>query len=474
MLITFGKFSTLTETYYNALTMINTDTASVWNTCLKEIELEVSKANFSTWFRHTSLVKEDAGIITVGVPNEFVRDWLLNKYNKLITKVLLNALENNVRGVEYVIVKHDMKPKTDENGGLSMMSTPSRELPLADLYINKEDNLNPRYTFDSFIVGPFNELGYAAAQAIIARPGQSYNPFFIYGNTGLGKTHLIQAIGNTIKIKHPAKKVHYITLEKFAMDYINAVHNNKANTFKEKYRKYDVLIIDDIQFISKMEKTQEELFHLFNAFYENGKQIVFSSDKHPNYITGLEARLHSRFSQGMIVDISEPDFESRVAILRAKAANHQNFITPEIISAIAESVEGNIRELEGSLNSVVCHAELKGRVPSIADVKNLLKNNVRPKKNVSVAEVVKIVAGFYSIEENLIYDKTRRKEIVKARQMIMYILREMFNVSYPLIGQKLGGKDHTTVIHSCEKIKNDLKHDPTIVSELEQLKIMFK
>src|SRR5258708_1423458 len=247
------------------------DTKQLWKNCLAEIETGVSKANFSTWFKNTCILKEETGIIYVGVPNEFVRDWLKNKYHKLITKTIADAYEN-MRAVEYTITKIEAEKQEVDRASETFIN---KELPLKDLYINPDDNLNSRYRFDSFIVGPFNELAYAASQAIIESPGTKYNPFFVYGGTGLGKTHLIQAMGNAIKEKHPYKKVHYMTLEKFATDFINSLQNNKANSFKEKYRKYDLLIIDDIQFIGKMEKIQEELFHTFNTFYENNKQVVF-------------------------------------------------------------------------------------------------------------------------------------------------------------------------------------------------------
>jgi chromosomal replication initiator protein len=296
----------------------------------------------------------------------------------------------------------------------------------------------------------------------------------VYGNTGLGKTHLLQAVGNSLKEKDANKKVHYITLEKFATDFINSLQGNKANSFKEKYRKYDLLIIDDIQFIGKMEKIQEELFHTFNTFYENNKQIIFSSDKHPNYIPELADRLKSRFTAGMIVDVSEPEYESRLAILKVKIEDHGIELEPEIMEYIASSIRGNIRELEGSLNLIVCQYKLKNKPLTLNEVKNILKNNIRPKKSVAIKDVVKIISDYYNLEESSIYEKTRRKEIVKARQMVMYVLREDFNVSYPLIGQKLGGKDHTTVIHSYLKIKSDLKNDPQLLQELEALRVMFK
>ena len=453
------------------------DTKELWNHCLIEIEAEVSKANFSTWFKNTSLVKEDSGTLYVGVPNEFVKDWLQNKFHKTILRILCSAWEPT-RAVEYIVQKNPPKQNKNESGILLQPSfTPNSELPLKDLYINKEDNLNPRYTFETFIVGPFNELAYAATQAAVARPGKQYNPLFIYGASGLGKTHLIQAVGNAIKEKYPGKKVYYMTQEKFTVEYINSVQANRGaggNAFKEKYRKYDAIIIDDVQLVGKAEKTQEELFHLFNSFYENGKQIVFSSDKHPNFIPGLEDRLRSRFAQGMIVDIQEPEYESRLAILRAKVRDSGMNMPDELAEYIASSIQGNIRELEGNINSIILQTQLKGRFPSLLETKNLLKNSIRQKKNASVKEVVKTISDYYGVDENSIYEKTRRKEIVKVRQIIMYVLREDFNVSYPLIGQKMGGKDHTTVIHSCLKVKNDIKNDMSLAQEVEQLRAMFK
>ncbi|TSC77972.1 MAG: chromosomal replication initiator protein [Parcubacteria group bacterium Gr01-1014_24] len=448
------------------------NTKQLWENCLIEIEAGMSKANFSTWFKNTSIIKEDTGTIYIGVPNEFVRDWLMNKYHKLITRTIANAYEN-MRAVEYIIAKMEVVKQelatTPENVGYI-----NKELPLKDLYINPEDNLNPRYHFNSFIVGSFNELAYAASQAIIDSPGTKYNPFFVYGGTGLGKTHLIQAVGNSIKEKYPNKKVHYMTLEKFATDFINSLQSNKANSFKEKYRKYDLLIIDDIQFIGKMEKIQEELFHTFNTFHENNKQIIFSSDKHPNYIPELADRLKSRFAAGMIVDISPPEYEPRLAILKVKSQELDINLDQEVLEYIAGAIDGNIRELEGSLNTIVCQYRLKNRPLSLPEVKNLLKNNMKPKKNMAIKDVVKIVSEYYKLEEASVYEKTRKKEIVRARQVVMYLLREDFNVSYPLIGQKLGGKDHTTVIHSYLKIKADLKNDPQLSQELEQIRITFK
>ncbi|HAQ02687.1 TPA: chromosomal replication initiator protein DnaA [Candidatus Nomurabacteria bacterium] len=452
--------------------MGNMNTKELWEKCLSEVELSISKANFTTWFKNTSIVREEAGTLYVGVPNEFVKDWLYNKFHKLILKTIIGH-EEGVRSIEYIIHKNDSSPKNIENTILKQVNI-NKELPLSDLYLNKDDNLNPKYNFNSFVVGPFNELAYAVAQAIITNPGQNYNPFFVYGGTGLGKTHMIQAIGNTIKIKHPHKKIYYVSLERFAIDYINSIANKNPNSFKEKYRKYDVIIMDDIQFISGKDKTQEELFHLFNTLYENNKQIIFSSDKHPNFIQGLEDRLQSRFASGMTVQIVEPDYESRVAIIKAKFESTNCIIENDIVSYLAEILEGNIRELEGSLNTIICQSQLKNKSLSLSEIKLLIKNNIKPKKTVAIKDVVSVIANHYGISDEIIYEKTRRKEIVKARQVAMYILREDFNISYPLIGSKLGGRDHTTAIHSHLKIKEELKTDPALLQEIEKIRIMFK
>ena len=442
------------------------DYKQLWQSVLVEIELTVSKANFTTWFKDTRIVKEDEGTIIVSVPNAFAKEWLLQKYHHTILKSLRN-LDSSIHAVEYVVNKEESRRREDRDTSMFGM----KELPLpVEAYINKDDNLNPRYTFDTFVIGSFNELAHAAAQAVIKSPGLMYNPLFIYGSTGHGKTHLIQAIGNHVKTVSPGKKVFYMTSERFGQDCMNALQNQKMNVFKEKYRKYDVLIMDDIQFFSDKQKFQEELFHLFNTLYDNNKQIIFSSDKHPHFIPGLEERLKSRFSAGMIVDIPPPEEESRLAILTNKARQQGLMLSPDIVGYLAHSVNGNIRDLEGVINTLVVQSQLKGREITIADVRNFVKNNTKPKRTIAIKDIVKIVSDFYSIEEESIYEKTRRKEVIKPRQIIMYLLREDFNISYPSIGQKLGGRDHTTVIHSCEKIKVDLKEDATLSQEINQIR----
>jgi chromosomal replication initiator protein len=446
------------------------DNERIWNSVLMEIELAVSKANFNTWFKDTRIFKQEEGVVFLSVPNAFAKDWLFNKYHKIMLKALRN-LSENVRSIEYLIAKEDSKRHGEETPKISSGGT--AELPLNDFYSDKDNNLNPRYTFESFVVGPFNELAHAAAQAVAKNPGRTYNPLFIYGNTGHGKTHLIQAVGNYIKNQTPNKKIFYVSSEKFTIDFVNSVQASKLNLFKEKYRKYDIFIMDDIQFLSNKEQTQEELFHLFNTLHENNKQIVFSSDKHPNFIPNLADRLKSRFSAGMIVDIPTPDQESRLAILRTKAKQSSVPIADAVLEHLSNSTEGNIRELEGMLNVLICQSQLKGKELGIGEVKNLIKNSAKPKKTVSVKEVTKAVANFFNIDENDIYEKTRRKEVVKPRQLVMYILREDFGVSYPLIGQKMGGRDHTTVIHSCEKIKAEVKLNSSLEQEINQIRAML-
>ncbi len=447
------------------------DTKQLWESALTEIELSVSKANFTTWFKDTSIARVEEGIVYLAVPNTFVKDWLLNKYHKFILRSLRN-LSEQIRALEYTVTKDDPRKRELQNAKVSAPSlTP--ELPLQDHYVDKESNLNPRYTLDSFVVGPFNELAHAAALAIIRTPGITYNPLFIYGSTGHGKTHLIQAVGNHIKAANPSQRIFYVTSEKFSQDFVTAMQQSRISQFKEKYRQYDALIMDDIQFFSGKEKSQEELFHLFNDLYAHNKQIIFSSDKHPNFIQNLEERLKSRFAAGMIVDIPPPDRESRVSILKTKARMMKFELQDDVADYIAAALEGNIRELEGILNSIMMQTQVKGRDLSVLEVKAILKNTSKPKKALSIKDITKVVADFYNIDENHIYEKTRRKEVVKPRQLVMYILREDCNVSFPLIGQKLGGRDHTTVIHSCDKIKNEIREDPNLLQEINQIRALL-
>jgi chromosomal replication initiator protein len=442
------------------------DVKKLWDDALVIIELSITSANFKTWFRDTHIVSLEDGAVALGVPSVFVRDWIADKFQSLILKTLRD-LTPHARSIEYVVVQ-----RTDRRPETSKKQTVNAALPLEEYYINKSDNLNPKYIFDSFVVGPFNELAHAAARTVVNKPGIAYNPLFVYGKTGHGKTHLIQAVGN--QLKRIGKKVFYVTSERFTVDYMNALQNGTANSFKDKYRQYDVLIMDDVQFLMNKEKTQEELFHLFNAMHDNNKQIVFSSDVHPALMSNMEERLRSRFAQGMIVDIPEPDFESRGAILKSKAAQNSLALSDDVVEHLSQTIEGNIRELEGALNTILCQSQLLGRTLSLEEVKVLIKNSTRPRKSLAVSDVVEKISRYFDIDPASIYEKTRRKEVVKPRQLIMFILREDFQVSYPAIGQKLGGRDHTTVIHSCEKIKRVIKEDPELEEEVSQIRLLLK
>lgn len=442
----------------------------LWEYVLTQVELSISPANFNTWFRNSFIIKIDEdGVVYIGVPSQFFKDWYLKKFHTLLLKIVRDV-SYEFRNIEYLIVKDERRkaPREVKNSARGAL-----ELPLSEFYINKSDNLNPRYTFDTFIIGSFNNLAYTAAQATLQRPGISYNPLFIYGATGRGKTHLVQAIGNQFKKQYPGRKVFYLTSEKFAVDYIDAVQAGTANRFKDKYRQYDLLIMDDVQFLSKKEKTQEELFHLFNTLHDTNKQIIFSSDRAPTAIPDIAERLKGRFASGMAVDIGEPDTESRMAIVRKKSALQGILLSDDVVEYIATSMTGSIRELEGMVNSIICQAQVKGASPDIAEVRQSLRSFTRPQKSVSVKNVVDKVAEFYGIDEESIYEKTRRREVVRPRQVIMYLLREDFNISYPTIGTKLGGRDHTTVIHSCEKIKREVVVDNELAKEIQNIRTLL-
>lgn len=442
----------------------------LWEKVLVEIELSTSKANFNTWFTDTQILRTEEGTAYIGVPNEFVRTWLIEKYEKKIKKVL-RELSDDIQRIEFEVAPAK-KEEEEESKSVKMQKKERKDtLPLSES-VDKNNNLNSRYTFDSFVVGSFNELAHAASQAVVKQPGSAYNPLFIYGKTGFGKTHLIQAIGNHFT-EETGKKAFYLTSEKFAVDYVNSVKNNKVNDFKKKYRQYDLLIMDDIQFLSKKEKTQEELFHLFNTLYDSNKQIIFSSDMHPNYLKDMEDRLKSRFNAGMIVDISPPEQESRVAILQQKAQERGLSLSNEVLEYIAGAIKSNIRELEGALNAIAIQSEVVEGQLSLSEVKTLIKDNVNSQERVNIEDVVQTVSDFYNIDEDKVYKKTRKQNIVKPRQVTMYILREDYNFPYPAIGEKIGGRDHTTVIHSYKKIKEAVSTDSDLVRELHQIRSLL-
>ena len=453
------------------------DLHELWKAALGEIGLQISKANYKTWLANTSIVDKKNGVVIVAVPNSFTKEWLENKYHKFILRSLRN-IESEIKEVTYQIkpnyIKEELKnkkqPKEDE-------LIIHKQLDFAELNVDAETNLNPRYTFDNFIVGPSNELAHAAASAIVKNLGNKYNPLFIYGGVGLGKTHLIQAIGNAVKKENCNKKIKYVTSERFTSEVITTLRSgslrpNDIDDFKKRWREIDLLIIDDIQFLSGKEKTQDEFFHTFNALYDAGKQTIISSDRPPKSIQTLEERLRSRFEGGMIADISYPDLETRITILKTKA-NEKGFdFSYDIFEYIALNIKKNVRELEGALNRLIAsNLNANKKDLNLTEVKKALNIIVNtPKKSTNFKNIIKAVAEFYDISEKELLERSRKKEIVKPRQIIMYLLREELKSSFPFIGLKIGGRDHTTAIHACDKIKKEIESDQNFNDEINMIR----
>ena len=442
-----------------------------WQAVLAQIQLTTSPANFATWFKNTEITSQKEGKLIVGVPNSFAKEWLENKYGKAIFKIL-HGLDEEIKEVKYEVRKSGFKvlKRTPGPSDLGQIAE-TGQLGFQEFEIDKETSLNPRYTFENFVIGPFNELAQAAAEAAAKNPGQVYNPLFIYGGVGLGKTHLLQAIGNEVIKNFPQRKVKYIPSEKFTAGVVSSIRNREMESFKSKYQAIDVLIIDDIQFLAGKEKTQEEFFHTFNALYEKNKQIVLSSDRPPKAIPALAERLRSRFEGGMIADISYPDYETRIAILKAKCLERKVELQDEVLGYIASNIQRNIRELEGALNRLIAYQKLQNLAPDLEVAKFLLKNLLAaPSKVVSVKKIIQAVAEFYDLKEKEIISSSRKKEIVKPRQIAMYLLREELKSSFPFIGRKFGGKDHTTAIYAFEKISKELEKSESLNEEINLIK----
>jgi chromosomal replication initiator protein len=449
----------------------------LWKAALGEIELQVSRANFRTWLQNTSIADKNGGVVTIAVPNSFTKEWLENKYHKFILKSLRN-LESEIKEVNYQvkqnIIKEDFKGKNVFKEEDKIIR---KQLDFQELNVNTLTNLNPRYTFDNFVVGPSNELAQAAALAVTKNLGKKYNPLFIYGGVGLGKTHLIQAIGNQVKKENQVKKVKYVTSERFTSEVVSALRSgslrpNDIDDFKKRWREIDLLIIDDIQFLAGKEKTQEEFFYTFNALYDAGKQIILSSDRPPKSIQTLEERLRSRFEGGMIADISYPDLETRIAILKSKASEKSVVLSDEVFEYIAQNIKKNVRELEGALNRLIAaNYQLNQKELNLNDAKKILNSILNtPKKSTTLKNIIKAVAEFYDVSEKDLLERSRKKEIVKPRQVIMYLLREELKSSFPFIGLKIGGRDHTTAIHACEKIRKEIELDSNLNDEINLIK----
>ncbi len=443
----------------------------LWQAALGELELLISKANFTTWFKNTFIVSVDGPKAVVGVPNGFTKAWLETKYNPQIIQALTNANGGPVTAVEYRV-----ESRGRVTPGSAAASAPTG--PAAPRVVQKVANVSektsvdPKYVFDTFVVGKGSELAYAAAKAVADQPGQAYNPLFLYGGVGLGKTHLMQAIGNHILAKNSQSRVFYVSSERFTNEFIQAVSHGNAEKFKQFYRNVDVLLIDDIQFLAGKEGTQEEFFHTFNALHQAKKQIVVTSDRPPKSISALEARLVSRFEWGMIADIAQPDLETRTAILSAKCREKNYLLDPEIVQYVASTVQSNVRELEGALNRIIAYHNLNQTTPSLDSVKSLI-GALSPslkRGGITPRQVITTVAQFYDIALEDIVGTSRKKELVEPRQMAMYLLREELHASFPAIGHELGGRDHTTAMHACTKVSAQIETNEKLRQDFVLLK----
>jgi len=434
------------------------DAKQVWRAALGELQVSLSPANFETWLRDTHLVDVDDQRFRIAVPNGFAKDWLETRYRSLISQTLARVVGYSVQ-VEFVVAgASEVQAQTAAAAQQPVRVEPTR-VGAPEGAAAGATNLNPRYHFSNFIVGSANRLAHAASLSVAERPGHAYNPLFLYGGVGLGKTHLMHAIGNAVATKFPRKRVVYATSEKFTNEFITSIQQGRIDEFRARYRRIDLLLIDDIQFIADKERTQEEFFHTFNAIHEDGKQIVLSSDRPPKAILTLEERLRSRFEWGLIADLTAPDLETRIAILRAKAEEQGTPITSDVIEFIARKVVSNIRELEGALNRIVAYASM-GAMPISIELAQAVLSNVlyNPKKRqVTPERIAQAVSNYYGVPMDALQGQKREKSIVVPRQIAMFLMREETDVSLMRIGAELGGRDHSTVLHACDKINREMQ-----------------
>lgn len=436
----------------------------LWQAILGSLEVTLSKGNFNTWFRNTSIVERTESALIIGVPSAFNRDWIAAKYHQELLKVL-RPLAPEIRDVKYQV---GSQPKPVAETPNTHTTPQTTHLQGSVVYREQSPvtntNLNARYTFETFIIGKNNELAHAASIAISKNPGTQYNPLFIYGGVGLGKTHLMHAVGNKLLADNPKAKILYVTSEKFTNDYINAISQKRMEEFKKTYRNVDMLLIDDIQFISGKEGTQEEFFHTFNELRDKARQIILTADRLPRDIPAIEQRLVSRFEWGMVADIQAPDLETRMAILRTKTAKKGVNMSEEVLYFIAENIVSNIRELEGALNRLMVYQQMENNPVGLERAKQILAGMVSAKKKaITLKKIAMSVAEFYNITMEDLLKQSRKKEFVMPRQIAMYLARKELTSSFPTIGDFFGGRDHTTVMHGVEKVEK-------MVSTMESLK----
>lgn len=450
-------------------TVDSNDLHGLWQAALGEIEIQISHPNFVTWFKNSALVDKNDSAAIIALPNAFAKEWIENKYSKIVLGAL-RALEENIKKVEFTVHTGKVMPSRATSGGQSASQGAQPSFP--EFRVDTETSLNPRYTFNSFVVGKSNELAYAAASAVVEDIGKRYNPLFVYGGVGLGKTHLMQAVGNEIRSRYQNRvRVKYVSSEKFTNDVISAIRNKNTESMKEKYRLVDVLIIDDIQFVIGKAATEEEFFHTFNALYEGNKQIIISSDKPPKFMPNLEERLRSRFEGGMIIDIGYPDYELRFAILKAKMQERAVALADEVIGHIATKIQRNFRELEGVLNRIIFFQKTRGMEITLRIAEEIMGEIMQePVKNTNPNAVIKAVAEVFGISPTELISHSRKKEVVEPRQIAMYLLREMLDLSYPNIGDRMGKRDHTTAIYAYEKVLQEISKNQLLNQKIITIK----
>lgn len=459
----------------------------LWLRILEKVESEVKRPHFLTWFQNTAILSFHDGLLVIGVPNIFAKDWLENKLGAQLLDAV-RALQPEVREMMIEVDPH-LALEEDLRGidvnKLFGKEKKSRKLPgkqeVKLLEGISSKCLNPKYNLQNFVIGPSNRLAHAASMAVGMSPGSIYNPLFVYGGVGLGKTHLLQATGNEILRNDPDKVVVYMTSERFTNEIVEAIGKRNSKEFKDRYRRVDCLIIDDIQFLANKDRTQEEFFHTFNELYDNGKQIIISSDRPPKELNDLEDRLVSRFEMGMIVDVQFPDYETRLAILHAKCRQHETLIHSEVLEFIATHVHDSVRELEGVLIQAIAQAELEHSMPTVRSVAKIIKklgrDTIPPEtltdnttRGLHAEDIIEIVSQQFHVSQDELLGESRKSQILIPRQMAMYVLRNELNLAFDQIGKEFGGKNHTTVIHACEKIELRLKKDKNLLRDLNSIK----
>lgn len=453
---------------------MNTD--QLWKAALGQLELRVSQGNFLTWFRDTAIKEIHEGTAVVETPSAFAHEWLSRKYHLPIIEIL-KSLDTSVERVSFTIRSQTKLYRPLRKSARILVQKQRREHvppaapPLAHPSAAPpaaHTTLNPKYTFDTFIIGSNNEVAHAACSAVAARPGETYNPLFLYGGVGLGKTHLMHAVGNAIVSKNPHARILYVSSEKFTNDFVQGIREHTTQAFKNQYRNVDVLMIDDVQFLAGKGKTQEELFHTYNALHSQNKQIILSSDRSPKLIPTFEERLRSRLTGGMLVDVQQPSYETRLAILQEKANQSTVTFTPEALEFIAKNIQKNVRELEGALNRVLAYCDLNKKPATLEYTQRVLEGVLdKPQpRSVDTKKIIEAVSLYYNISNDDLCGKCRKQEIVRPRQVAMYLLRQENSTSFPAIGHQFGGRDHTTAMHACEKITKLLEHDQELVQDI--------